>query len=101
MQKLLMVMGYLAMSTGVVTAGGVIDQACQSSARAGSAELCGCIQAVADQMLEGPEQRRAATFFRDPDKAQAQRQADSSSAGAFWQRYETFAAAAGQVCAGG
>ena len=51
---------------------GPIDSACIRSDRArGNAPLCGCIQQVANQTLSRSDQRRAASFFRDPGKAQA------------------------------
>ncbi|WP_284163500.1 hypothetical protein [Frigidibacter sp. SD6-1] len=81
-------------------AGGTIDKACRATGRAG-AGLCGCIQSVADQVLSRSDQRRAATFFADPDKAQEVRLSDSASAEAFWDRYAAFASTAEAVCTGG
>jgi hypothetical protein len=78
---------------------GPISNACMRSNRqAANPALCGCIQQVADQMLPGADQRRAATFFRDPDKAQqvflSQKRADD----AFWERYKAFGARASAAC---
>ena len=101
MQKLVMAMGLLAVTAAPSFAGDAIEQACQTSGRAASAEICSCIQAVADQTLEGSEQRRAAAFFRDPDKVEAQRRSDSRNDETFWQRYQNFAAAAEYSCVGG
>ncbi len=101
MRNLVVGMGLLAATAAPGFAGDAIEQACRTSGRAASAEICSCLQAVADQTLEGSEQRRAAVFFRDPDKAEAKRQSDSSSDEAFWQRYQAFAAAAEYSCAGG
>ena len=81
-------------------AGGTIDKACRATGRA-DAGLCGCIQSVADQVLSGGDQRRAAKFFADPDKAQEVRASGSASAEAFWDRYAAFAGMAEAVCTGG
>ncbi len=48
---------------------GPIESAClRSGNNAASPALCGCIQRVAEMTLQGPDQRRAAGFFQDPDK---------------------------------
>ena len=80
---------------------GPIDSACMSSQRkAVTRSLCGCIQQVANQTLPGADQRRVATFFRDPEKAQKVRLSDSRVDDAFWLRYKEFGAQAEAVCAG-
>lgn len=80
-------------------AAGRIERACVSSERAGGdRRLCGCIQRIADQLLTGPDQRLAATFFKDPHRAQQIRQSDRARDEAFWQRYTRFGALAQQSC---
>lgn len=80
---------------------GMIDRACMTSGRkAANSQLCKCIQFVADQALTRSDQRLAATFFRDPHKAQVIRQSDNRSHEEFWQRYKSFGAKAESVCRG-
>lgn len=78
--------------------GGPIDSACIRSSRA-DAMLCACIQQVANITLSRADQRLAATFFRDPGKAQDVRQSASTRHRDFWARYTTFGQTAEQVCA--
>ncbi len=76
-----------------------IESACKKSDRgSASSRLCGCIQDVADLTLSSGEQRVAAGFFADPDKAQAVRQSDRRSDEQFWQRYLNFGATAEAYC---
>lgn len=95
---------FLALTLGLgvcgapVLAGGSIAGACEASGAA-SKRLCDCLQHVADQTLDGGDQRKAAKLFRDPDKAEEMRMADSGSAEEFWQRYTNFAATAEASCA--
>ncbi|OIQ68289.1 hypothetical protein GALL_501190 [mine drainage metagenome] len=78
---------------------GPIGAACMDSARnSASSHLCGCIQQVADKILPSADQRRAASFFANPDKAQQVRMSKSSNDNAFWQRYVSFGDAAAQTC---
>ena len=83
-----------------VTAGPISTACMKSNRRAATQALCGCIQQVADSTLTGSDQRRAAAFFRDPDKAQqvfvSQKRADD----AFWVRYKAFGARAEASCSG-
>ena len=64
----------LAVLSGAAMAG-PIERACMASDRGGNRALCGCIQQVADMVLSKSDQRRAAGFFADPDKAQQVRRA--------------------------
>ena len=90
-------LGLLAGSAGA----GPIETACMASPRGGATvELCGCIQQVADVTLSSADQRRAATFFADPEAAQKVKLNDSNAAEAFWQRYADFGEAAEMVCSG-
>jgi len=80
---------------------GPIESACLRSDRdAASRQLCGCIQNVADATLTGSDQRLAASFFKDPHRAQEIRQSDSRSHAAFWERYKAFGETAEAYCAG-
>lgn len=78
---------------------GPIGTACmQSNRQAANSALCGCIQAVADATLAGNDQRRAASFFKDPDKAQKVFMSQSRADDAFWERYKAFGTLAEQSC---
>lgn len=80
---------------------GPIERACLSSDRAAANRaLCGCIQQVADMTLQGSDQRRAAAFFKDPEKAHATWMSQSASDDAFWDRYKNFGSTAEAYCAG-
>ncbi len=76
-----------------------IQNACVRSDRAGAnPALCSCIQQVANQHLTRRDQRQAARFFRDPDRAQQVRMSRTDNDRAFWQRYRAFADAAEARC---
>ena len=77
---------------------GRIERACLSSDRPKNRSLCLCIQRVADQVLTRRDQRLAARFFRDPQRAQDTRMSDSSDDAAFWKRYRTFGQYAAASC---
>ncbi|WP_238547936.1 hypothetical protein [Meridianimarinicoccus roseus] len=78
---------------------GRIEQACTRSERVGGdTRLCTCIQRIADQLLTARDQRLAASFFKDPHRAQEVRQSDSRSDEQFWTRYRQFGALAEQSC---
>jgi phytoene dehydrogenase-like protein len=80
---------------------GPIERACNGSNRdAANRSVCSCIQSVADQSLTSTDQRRAAKFFNDPDRAQETRASDTSRDEAFWQRYVAFGQQAEAYCAG-
>lgn len=88
---------------GAVTrfSSGPISRACISSDRkARNPRLCGCIQTVADRTLSGSDQRRAASFFRDPQKAQEIKMSDRAGHDAFWDRYKAFVGRAENGCRG-
>lgn len=90
---------FTAFGSGMASAASQIERACLKHGRAGATPaLCGCIQSVANRTLSRADQRLAATFFKDPHKAQVIRQSDRSSHEAFWQRYKVFGATAGEVC---
>lgn len=90
-----------ALSTAAIPAAhaGMIERACLGSERAGvSRALCGCIQDVADGMLDFNDQRLASSFFRDPHQAQVIRQSDDILHEIFWRKYKEFGARAEQSC---
>ena len=68
-----------------------IERACLKADRPeASRSLCRCTQTAADRTLSERDQRLAATFFKDPDRAQEIRQSDRRRDEAFWERYKTF-----------
>lgn len=81
-------------------AAGPIERACMASDRGGNRSLCGCIQQAADQTLSGGDQKRAAKFFKDPERAHATWVSQSASDDAFWDRYKQFGQTAEASCAG-
>lgn len=82
-------------------AAGPIESACNRSDRqAASRALCSCIQQVADQTLRSADQRRAAAFFKDPDKAHKVWMSKNNGDDAFWDRYKAFGAQAEAYCGG-
>ena len=88
----------LAFGAGAAVAGPISSACMKSDRQAASASLCGCIQQVADQLLKGSEQRRAAKFFADPEKAHEVWISQSASDDAFWERYKAFGASAQASC---
>ena len=86
----------LILASGV--SAGKIEKACKASERRASAQLCSCIQQVANQRLSGSDQVLAAKFFADPDLAQATRQSDDKRKESFWKRYKVFGAVASRRC---
>lgn len=82
-------------------AAGPIENACMQSTRTGAnRSLCSCIQQVADITLGGSDQRLAATFFKDPDRAQQVHMSKTQQDDAFWTRYVTFGQQAQMACRG-
>jgi hypothetical protein len=78
---------------------GTVGAACVESDRdAANPQLCACIQSVADATLSSSDQRRVATFFEDPEKAQEIRASDTAFADAFWDRYLDFIDASRSAC---
>ncbi len=81
------------------TASGPLKNACLASDRkARSSQLCGCIQAVADQSLSNGDQRRAAKFYSDPQAAQDTRQSSSAGDERFWKAYSDYGRKAARIC---
>lgn len=80
---------------------GPIERACLRSDRdAANRRLCACIQQAADMTLRNSDQRRAAAFFRDPDRAHDAWMSQRAADDAFWERYKNFGATAEAYCAG-
>lgn len=104
MTKILIGAAFAAVSLICVAgnaAAGPIEGAClQSNRSAANRSLCSCIQQVADITLGGSDQRLAASFFKDPDKAQKIRTSQNQRDDAFWQRYTVFGQQAKLACAG-
>jgi hypothetical protein len=89
----------LSMVSGMAAAG-PIERACMASDRGGNRSLCGCIQQAADATLSGGDQRRAAKFFKDPERAHQTWVSQSASDDAFWDRYKQFGETAQASCSG-
>lgn len=84
---------------GTAASANQIERACMKSDRAGGdRSLCGCIQDAANLTLDSRDQRLAATFFQDPDRAQQIRMSDHPQHEIFWKRYKNFGAAAEAFC---
>jgi hypothetical protein len=78
---------------------GPIQAACEVQGReAASTVLCGCIQAVADQSLLEPQQRRGVKYFKDPAALQEVRQSDSRANEKFWRAWKEFGVQAEDIC---
>lgn len=99
MKKLALATLILTMTASSSMAGNVIRNACLKAGRSSATyQLCGCIQQVADIRLKAKDQRLAASFFKDPHKAQEIRQSDKHAHEVFWTRYKAFGAAAEEAC---
>lgn len=82
-----------------VAQSGQIESACRQSDRpAAGTQVCHCIQQVADRMLTRRDQKLAATFFKDPHKAQEIRMSDNRRDERFWDRYTQFGSTAAITC---
>ena len=78
-------------ATPQVVEAGALKRACLKSDRqAASRRMCRCMQQVADRELRRSDQKLAASFFKDPHKAQEIRQSDNLSHERFWKRYKEF-----------
>ncbi len=98
MNRILIAAAAIVLTTPLAVAG-PIDSACVRTDRgARQPGLCSCAQQVANQTLSRADQRRAASFFRDPHKAQEVRMSKRDSDNAFWARYKAFASSAEAYC---
>ena len=76
-----------------------IERACMASDRSnGDRTLCGCIQDAANLTLTAKDQKLAASFFQNPDRAQEIRASDRRSNEVFWKRYTNFGKTAEAFC---
>lgn len=100
MRNVLVLLAGLALAAcGGGGASGPIGSACVRADRdAANPALCSCIQRVANQSLSTADQRRAADFFANPDKAEQVRRSDATRDDQFWDRYRAFASRAEAVC---
>jgi hypothetical protein len=99
MRKVLVLLAGLALTGCGGGASGTIGQACIRADRdAANPTLCSCVQRVANGSLSTADQRRAAEFFANPDKAEQVRRSDATRDDEFWERYRAFASRAEAVC---
>jgi hypothetical protein len=78
---------------------GPIERACNKSDRdAANRSVCDCIQQAADSTLSNRDQRRAAGFFKNPEKAHRVWMSKTKGDDAFWDRYKAFGAQAETLC---
>jgi len=99
--RTLRVSAMVAVSLLAATSGaraGTIENACRNSQRVNDMSVCSCIQGVANQILTSSDQRLAAKFFRDPQKAQDVRMSSTPDHEQFWARYVAFGDTASRVC---
>jgi len=100
MQKFVLVSAMMILTAcGGGRVSGDVGKACMAADRkAASSSLCSCVQQAANRTLSRSDQKRAADFFEEPQKAQDTRQSDNHSDEAFWLRYKKFSATAEQMC---
>lgn len=99
MRNVLVLLAGLTLAACGGGASGDIGRACVRADRdAANPALCSCIQRVANQSLSTADQRRAAEFFANPDKAEQVRRSDATRDDQFWDRYRAFASRAEAVC---
>lgn len=92
-------LGGIAVAPLSATAGGMIETACLRSDRpAANRALCGCLQKVANAVLSASQQKRGASFFTDPNKAQEVKASQRPADDAFWARWELFAETSVKHC---
>lgn len=100
MRQMIAIAGLLTLAAcggGRVT--GDISKACMAAGRStANPTLCSCVQQAANLSLSASDQKRAAAFFDDPQKAQDTRQSDNPGTEAFWRRYRDFAERAELMC---
>ena len=94
----LWVLGTVFLLVGAAAQANTIQRACLTSDRAINPRLGSCIQAAADRTLTRRDQKVAASFFADPDRAEEMRMSKRQNHEAFWERYKAFGAFAASVC---
>jgi len=92
----------LALITALVlspqmTAANAIRNACLKADR-GSRSQCSCIQSIADRTLNNSQQRKGATFFANPQRAQDTRQSDRRADTEMWEAWKNFGQTAAAIC---
>jgi hypothetical protein len=81
------------------SASGPIASAClQAGRKSATRQLCGCVQAVANDKLSASDQRLGARFFTDPALAHSVWRSDTASDDAFWERWKAFGDSAARTC---
>jgi len=99
MRRTIFSIALLALTAGPAPASDLIRKACLKAGRpAATRALCVCIQRVANKSLKRRDQRLAASFFKNPHKAQVIRQSDNRSNEAFWIRYKAWGVLAEKSC---
>lgn len=89
---------FVQMAPAPVIAGTMSNACMKSDRKAKSRKLCRCLQNVADQNLSRRDQKLAASFFKDPHRAQEIRQSDNRNNEKFWKRYKEFGAVFSASC---
>ena len=85
----------------VLYATGPIYTACLVGGRsAASRARCGCVQAVADRELSASDQRRGASYFKNPHKLQEVRQSNDANNERFWKAWKAYGERAAALCSG-
>ncbi|EBA05460.1 hypothetical protein RB2150_15261 [Rhodobacteraceae bacterium HTCC2150] len=74
-----------------------IKKDCLKAGR-GTLSQCSCIQSVANRTLSNSQQRKGATFFKDPQKAQDTRQSSRSADNKMWDAWKKFGNVAAEQC---
>lgn len=99
MSKSIFLATILMAAAPAIAHSGPVGSACLRSDRpAANRQLCACIDQVAQQTLSRADQRQAALFFKDPDRAQQVRMHKSPAANDLWRRYRGFASRAEASC---
>ncbi len=94
----MLVVALAAGCAGGGVAGKSVRPASPAGREAASRSLCSCIQGAANETLAAADQRRAATFFADPQRAHDTRFSDRPADDAFWDRYDAFVDRARSRC---
>ena len=99
MAKSSLLIGVLFTLAAPLASAEAIKNAClQSERAAGQRTLCSCIQDAANRTLTARDQKLAASFFKDPNRAQDIRQSNARRHEDFWDRYENFGQVAETYC---
>ena len=78
---------------------GPIYSACKSAGRKkATKQRCGCVKAIANKSLTANDQRRGASFFKNPQKSQEVRQSSSNRDKRFWKRWKEYSNNAARSC---